>query len=609
MVNMWIRQVQAIRKDGVKSVIDFDQGLNCVIGPSNTGKTRIAKTIAFVCGGSDVPFTESTGYVAASVVFHTARGEVTLSRTIERLRIVHVESSDSRIASGDRSTSRDGRSPINAVLLALLGIDATRQVVTNEVGRKVAFTWNAIRHLMLVPEDQIVRAEPSILLPKSASGMTFTQNLSALLVLAQDETFDSVGRQESASERSMRRKAVERFVYGQLDAIQPRMKELKRIEQDAVRAGKTMEGYVESLREQLEQLERQRGAIIAEDARMVERLIALNAEMERLEMLIGQREALIGQYDSDLSRLDLQLQAMRHDKDHPYSGICQFCHSAIERQPLSDEDVAVREREQGRIRGLREGAVENLKTLQAAYTDVKAQRDKGEEQHRVNMGQLGNEIEPEALMMSRRLDDIMALEKTRVEYAELSAMCTQLSKALDEDESRAGLEKYKPRDCFRHDFYVSMDAGIRRILERSHCVGAVSASFDRHTFDVAIDGRSKADEQGKGFCAFLNTVVMLAFHDYLNRCSMHAPGWLLLDTPLLGFDEGVYASGASMRRGLFACLGMQARNQQIIVLENTDHADELDLDSGDVNVIKFSKDRHAGRYGYLAGVYDAVGRY
>ena len=55
MGKMWIRQVKAIRNDGNASTIDLQQGLNCIIGPSNTGKTGIAKTISFVCGGNAIP--------------------------------------------------------------------------------------------------------------------------------------------------------------------------------------------------------------------------------------------------------------------------------------------------------------------------------------------------------------------------------------------------------------------------------------------------------------------------------------------------------------------------------------------------------------------------
>ena len=81
MRSTWIRQISAIRKDGVESAINLTCGLNCVIGASNTGKTRIAKTVEFVCGGKETPFTDKTAYEVAQVTFITNDGEVSLSRS------------------------------------------------------------------------------------------------------------------------------------------------------------------------------------------------------------------------------------------------------------------------------------------------------------------------------------------------------------------------------------------------------------------------------------------------------------------------------------------------------------------------------------------------
>ena len=72
MRSTWIRQISAIRKDGVESAINLTCGLNCVIGASNTGKTRIAKTVEFVCGGKETPFTDKTAYEVAQVTWNPA---------------------------------------------------------------------------------------------------------------------------------------------------------------------------------------------------------------------------------------------------------------------------------------------------------------------------------------------------------------------------------------------------------------------------------------------------------------------------------------------------------------------------------------------------------
>ena len=101
------------------------------------------------------------------------------------------------VASGSYSvSSRSGKS-INTVLLALLGIEPTRRIATNETYHTVAFTWNAVRHLMLVPEDQVGRPQPSILFPKSTTLTTLTQSLSSLLVLVQETKSTALCRQKA----------------------------------------------------------------------------------------------------------------------------------------------------------------------------------------------------------------------------------------------------------------------------------------------------------------------------------------------------------------------------------------------------------------------------
>ncbi len=110
------------------------------------------KTVEFVCGGKETPFTDKTAYEVAQVTFITNDGEVSLSRSTRTQNTIHVESSNPAVASGSYSvSSRSGKS-INTVLLALLGIEPTRRIATNETYHTVAFTWNAVRHLMLVPE-------------------------------------------------------------------------------------------------------------------------------------------------------------------------------------------------------------------------------------------------------------------------------------------------------------------------------------------------------------------------------------------------------------------------------------------------------------------------
>lgn len=601
---MWIRQVKAMHADGVESIIDFTPGLNCIIGPSNTGKTRIAKTIGYVCGGNDTPFTDKTGYREASVTFATADGEVTLMRSVSNRQIVEVRSSDPRIDSGSYAVNTRNKPSINAVLLSTMGIEPSRRIAKNEAGDTVAFTWNAIRHLLLAPEDQIGRPNPSILLPKATNPMTLTQSLSALLVLTQDEQFGNHRQTETATERRARRKAIETFVQQQLNAIQPRIKELERFKQ---RSGdSSISSCLSALRDEADELDRQRQDLLERDAKTIADISQLSQTIERLTVLITQRETLIGQYDADVARLDFQVQAMRQSRNQPYPDTCQFCHSPILISPPGEDDITARLSEIDHIREMRDGAEANLKVLRSQREDVIRQRDQRRQRHHADMAALKNGVASRSKTLHQRMDQLVEEQQLEAEYRELTTLRRKFDDALDnEHRSVSENDKFRPRDCFQPDFFHSMRSIIRDILQQSHFPHADSADFDKQDFDVEIAGYSKADEQGKGYCAFLNTVVMLAFHDYLNARSKHALGWLLIDTPLHGFDEGEHLVDESMRAGLFDCMARQAADQQIIVLENTDHMAGLPLDLN-ANVIEFTKNPNRGRYGYLIGVRDVA---
>ncbi|MBL3901177.1 hypothetical protein CE159_00525 [Bifidobacterium longum] len=424
-------------------------------------------------------------------------------------------------------------------------------------------------------------------------------------MLVQDEKIDSSMQTESASERRTRRKAVEQFIHQQLDDIEPRIKRLEEMRHIATNEGKTVHTYLESLRKEALHVERQRQTLLDQDARAISLISQLNQQYEHLEVLIRQRKVLISQYESDAARLDLQLQAMKHARTHAYPTTCQFCHSPIHMSAPTEQDILIVSTEIEHIHGIQADVETDLAILVDKADKVQRELQLKQQQHRQNMHTLESDIQPTAQHMQQDIEQIAHAEQLHAEYAELLALHARFNKALDNaDQATSNNGKYKPREYFQGDFRYSMSNTIRNILRQCHFPGADIADFSETSFDVEIAGYSKADEQGKGYCAFLNSVVMLAFHDYLNKQSEHAPGWLLIDTPLHGFDEGTRSTeGSSMKAGLFSYLAKQAVSQQIIIIENTNHMAGIPLDEN-ANIVEFSKDKRSGRYGYLDGVYD-----
>ena len=123
-------------------------------------------------------------------------------------------------------------------------------------------------------------------------------------------------------------------------------------------------------------------------------------------------------------------------------------------------------------------------------------------------------------------------------------------------------------------------------------------------FDIEVNGGKKATKHGKGYRAFLNTVVALMFRKYLCNDAKYNPGLLIIDTPLLGLDQGVDdAAPESMRTALFTYFMNHQDEGQVVVIENLDHIPNLNYEESGANIITFTKGRSKGRYGFLEGVF------
>lgn len=245
-----------------------------------------------------------------------------------------------------------------------------------------------------------------------------------------------------------------------------------------------------------------------------------------------------------------------------------------------------------------------MNTLKNQLATLKTEDNNLRQQQDANRLLLNKELEPAKLSLQQTVNQLTNLEKAKAKVAELNALKQRFEKELDVLENPASqTDKYKPRERFEPSFFYGMTRNLQNIFRTANFQGADKAAFNQEDFDVTVAGYTKADEQGKGFSSFFNTVLILAFHAYLNHRSPNAPGTLLIDTPFHGFNQGMHDPKLSMTRGLFNHLAQQAKNQQIIILENDDKVTGINLEEYG-NFIEFTKDRNNGSYGYLKDVYD-----
>ena len=129
-----LKQLRLTGPSVPKAAIDFDFGLNAVVGPSDTGKTFIVQCIDFMLGASTPPkrIPEAAGYDTAHLELEVTSGErLVLQRSLSGGAF--------RLTRGDETITlkenhqAENEDTVSHLLLSLTGLTARRCERTHEV--------------------------------------------------------------------------------------------------------------------------------------------------------------------------------------------------------------------------------------------------------------------------------------------------------------------------------------------------------------------------------------------------------------------------------------------------------------------------------------------
>jgi hypothetical protein len=196
--------------------------------------------------------------------------------------------------------------------------------------------------------------------------------------------------------------------------------------------------------------------------------------------------------------------------------------------------------------------------------------------------------------------EIDAIDRAIVEMdANLAAM------SVDEQDDMQSELKFLPKSLLMEntEFVNKMSDYIMEMLKGCDYDNFVTARFDIDRFDICVDGRAKIETNfGKGYIAYLNTVLAFCVMRYLSEHGAFAPGILIADSPTVSFrligDDGV---SDRMKNGLYDYLLENQNCGQVIITEND--IPSVDLVGRGANVVHFTNDKTNGRFGFLEGIY------
>lgn len=578
------------------AIIGFSDGFNLICGWSQTGKTWILKSIYYLFGSESRPFNSRTGYTAVEGTFETDRyGEVVVTRNLNE-NVAAVFSDDESI-SGIYETNFKKQKGVFGYLdnfwLSVIGAEENIKIPKSGRYERRHLSWTNIASIFFIDEHEV--AEPkSIILKRNK---TETYDAATLLYLLNGEYAKGEERIPSKEERQASKKSLKEYfdeeeeaLYDERQECDERLRNLSRDSSNEV--AKDVSDEMNLIQQEIDMLVDERKIIESE-------LPSLRKERIDLELKIDRDDKLISEYKADLQRMDFISQGEQAIVSLPENVTCPFCGGTLHEIPESF------------IEGIRKESkriVAELGVIVEAQEVSRRQKDAVEERIAVleeREGEIKERIDERAIDLSD-FDSSLAVFSER---ASLESRIKFIDEKLDDITTRRkNLKKdmsdkaeFKPKIAIENHVGEGFDKLLIEMLDECNFADGVP-SWDFTKFDIMIDGMPKSDDQGKGRCSFLNSIVGLMLYRYFNSSeALYRPGFLIIDTPLLGFDENPEGEDRYLREGLYNCLMKYSGDGQVIVVDNIKVLPKIDFPKKGVSVTLFDKDKieDGTSYGFI----------
>ena len=586
------------------SFVDFTPGLNIICGRSNTGKTAVARCIDFALGKmSDFPIDETFGYDEVELLVQAADGTIGITRNFGKNQ-VDVATNIPGMYSGKYNLTHSqskttGLPVLSDLFLKAMGISLPCKIIKNIDSKRTPLTLRTFLHMMIFLNNDIGNVE-SVLEPKESIQKTVF--FSSLLFLMTGSDFPEYKEQPKKEIRIAERNAILRYVNTQISNISEKKKVLQK--QMTAFQGIDVEQQMTALIAGIEQTESAISAALSRRQELVQEISELQEKMTEAELMKSRYAALKSQYTADIKRLtfiaDGEMERNAHDKNT----VCPFCESHF--TPKDDETYIESARgelsrivaQMNDLTKAEQSLAEEMRWMSEEMAKLDAEKDSIE-------SHIQQELRPKAEAMRKSLADYKSFLQLKREMSVIDDFAVGWEADLRNPpvELESALQ-YHPREHFDDDFKRLINQYYKDILrECNYSTEPIVANFNISDFDIEINGHKKSAHEGQGYTSFVNSVTALTFRHYLAHHGKYYPGFLIIDTPLLGLDQGVADSAPeSMCSGLFRYFMNHQEEGQLIIIENSKNLPDLDYAAAGANVITFTKGLTEGRPGFLHGI-------
>lgn len=584
-----LKKLLVLKNGNDASYIEFKNGLNIIYGPSNCGKTFIFDCIDFAMGSDKFNNDDSAGIEKVTLEIETPQGAVSFTRSLdaEHSGVVSVESMRSDLETGLYSINEKKSMPsLNCAWLTILGIKEGMKIFSSTEMKTQSLTFRTLIHLMLVHEDDAFKKK-SALLPQKGSP---TALKSALIYLLYHSNCSAMNEEDNKVKK-IKGVGVAEFLKVQIEDLK---NQLENFENKEIKDPTILKDNVDKAINEINQLSESIGNSLAESKRLSQKIFELEDKISQNIMLEKKCQVLKGQYASDLKRMQFIVDGDEKRQSIPDNTECPFCGGKLKIEKKTSCLSAAAEEIERLIPQI-EDLKDTDKQLKVEILQLHGEQQNLIQKRDVLTSSINKDLKPRMNLLNQSIREM----NQTIEFSEKKEQVQLLLKAYEEkllaiDNEKKSLSKFDPNMHFDDKFESEFSVLLDKLMKTANFENYNSCHFNLSNLDVVVNGKPK-EKYGKGYRAFINTLVIYGFHEYLHEKNGIEFGTFLIDSPILSLKEKDKKEHApeSMKASLFRML-VEIHDEQIIVIEN----DIPDIDYKDTNMIHFTGDDN-GRYGFV----------
>lgn len=609
----YIKQISASGVGKEVSTITFKDGVNILYGPSNSGKSYVINCINFMFGG-DIPFERSaTGYDKIGIIFEST-DEVSVSVT---RKIVDGKNGDTgagnvevmtnlkRIRSGDYNISKLEYSDL---LLMLMGIEERHSIISTQDLKPQNLTNRSFLQMFFIDEDNIFRKTTPIDQPKHSK---ITASISSMKFLIDGDDMNELVPEESKEERKLRiekNNAVVLYISNKIQQFKDQSGELK----DSLNETEQLDidNEINTIMEEISFIETSIIKANETSKGILKEVYTVSSQLEEASFLKDRYNGLHSQYTSDIKRLKFIIDGDTKKSMNRKPVHCPFCDGDMPNDGnMQREYIEASEAELSRIKLQLKDLIEVELDIDNKISSLETEKMQLDTKNDEVLSIINQELKPKVSRLKNELYTFKRAVEAKKELLVIEKVASDLGvdafdRSLNDDEE---LKKFDPRSRIASDVWSKWNLIFDAAVKDCGYPNALSAYIDSGTMDAVVNGKHKKNE-GKGYRAFLNTVMLFSLMKFLEENGSYKPAMLILDSPILSLKEKIKASEhatSGMKESLFKYLISNCGNNQIIIAENEIPNVSI-VDYSSVNMIEFTLDDNNGRYGFLKGYRDEV---